>query len=114
MCLVATGEDETADDTRNERAMEELIPFRLEDVADEVRVDVLRRLAEQAMSDEAFRAVARVDLMDALDQFGYELNDRELELVLQFRDALAEAGIDVFLQERLDPQYIDLLARVAG
>lgn len=94
--------------------MDELIPIRLQDYADEVRVDVLRRLAEQAMSDESFRAVARVDLMDALHQFGYELTEKELELVLRFRDALAEAGIDVFLQERLDPQYLDLLARVAG
>jgi len=94
--------------------MEELLPIRLQDYADEVRVDVLRRLAEQAMSDEAFRAVARVDLMDALSQFGYELTEKELELVLRFRDALAEAGIDVFLQERMDPQYVDLFSRIAG
>ncbi len=94
--------------------MDDLIPIRLQDFADDVRVDVLRRLAEQAMSDEAFRAVARVDLMDALRQFGYELNERELDLVLRFRDALAEAGIDVFLEERLDPRYVELLSRVAG
>ena len=94
--------------------MEDLLPIRLHDYANEVRVDVLRNLAEQAMSDEAFRAVARVDLMDALEQFGYELTDKELELVLRFRDAIAEAGIDVFLQEPVDPAYLDLLARVAG
>ncbi len=75
----------------------------------EVRVEVLRRLAEQAMSDEAFRAVAREDLHLALDQFGYELTDRELELVLRFRAAIAEAGIDVFLQDKVDPQSAELL-----
>ncbi len=94
--------------------MEDLLPIRFEDFTSDVRVDVLRRLAEQAMSDEAFRAVARVDLLDALDQFGYELTEKELELVLRFRDAIAEAGIDVFLQEPVDPAYLDLLARVAG
>ncbi|MGE3798443.1 MAG: hypothetical protein AB7G88_11465 [Thermomicrobiales bacterium] len=94
--------------------MEDLLTLRLQDYATDVRVDVLRRLAEQAMSDESFRAVARVDLMDALQQFGYELSERELDLVLRFRDALAEAGIDVFLQEPLDPAYLDLLSRVAG
>jgi hypothetical protein len=81
---------------------------------DDVRIDVLRRLAEQAMSDPAFRAVARDDLLLALDQFGYELNPRELELVLRFRAALAEAGIDLFLEERMDDQYLTLLNRVAG
>ena len=94
--------------------MEDLFPIRLQDYSDDVRVDVLRRLAEQAMSDEEFRAVARVDLMNALEEFGYDLTEKELELVLRFRDALAEAGIDVFLQERLDPQFVDLLSRVAG
>lgn len=93
---------------------DDFLPIRLEDFAAEVRVDVLRHLAEQAMSDEAFRAVARVDLMKALEEFGYELNERELDLVLRFRDAVAEAGIDIFLEERLDPQYLDLLSRVAG
>ena len=43
-----------------------------------------------------------------------ELTGKELDLVLRFRDALAEAGIDVFLQERLDPAYLDLFSRVAG
>lgn len=94
--------------------MESLLPIRLEDFTSDVRVDVLRRLAEQAMSDEAFRAVARVDLLDALAQFGYELTENELDLVLRFRDAIAEAGIDVSLQEPVDPAYLDLLARVAG
>lgn len=94
--------------------VDDLTSFRFEDYERDVRVDVLRRLAEQAMSDAAFRAVAREDLMLALEQFGYELNDRELELVLRFRAALAEAGIDVFLQEHMDEHYLTLLGRMAG
>ena len=94
--------------------IDDLTSIRFEDYERDVRVDVLRRLAEQAMSDEAFRAVAREDLMVALEQFGYELNERELELVLRFRAALAEAGIDVFLQERMDEHYLTLLGRIAG
>lgn len=75
---------------------------------------MLRRLAEQAMSDPAFRAVAREDLLEALRVFGYQLNDKELDLVLRFRAALAEAGIDVFLEERMDTQYLTLLDRMVG
>ena len=94
--------------------IDDLTSIRFEDYEPDVRVDVLRRLAEQAMSDAAFRDVAREDLMVALDQFGYELNDRELELVLRFRAALAEAGIDIFLQERMDERYLHLVGRLAG
>jgi SpoVK/Ycf46/Vps4 family AAA+-type ATPase len=94
--------------------IEDLTSIRFEDYETDVRVDVLRRLAEQAMSDAEFRAVAREDLMLALRQFGYELNERELDLVLRFRAALAEAGIDVFLQERIDERYLTLLGRMAG
>ena len=94
--------------------IDDLTSIRFEDYESDVRVDVLRRLAEQAMSDAAFRAVAREDLMVALDQFGYKLNDRELELVLRFRTALAEAGIDIFLQERMDERYLNLVGRMAG
>jgi hypothetical protein len=72
----------------------------------EVRVDVLQRLAEQAMSDPAFRAVARDDLEAALKQWGYDLNGREMLLVTRFRAALEEAGIDLFLTESAD--LIDL------
>ena len=68
----------------------------------EVRVDVLQRLAEQAMSDPSFRAVARDDLDAALKQWGYDLNGRELLLVTRFRAALEEAGIDLFLEESSD------------
>lgn len=85
-----------------------------EEYEGEVRVDVLIRLAEQAMSDESFRAVAREDLNGALVQFGYHLNDKELELVLRFRDALAEAGIDLFLDEQIKEEYKDLFNRMAS
>ena len=59
----------------------------------------MHRLVEQAMADEAFRAVARDDLDRALRENGYELNDRERALVFRFRDALDEAGIDVLLAQ---------------
>lgn len=72
----------------------------------EIRMDVLQRLAEQAMSDPDFRAVARHDLLGALTQYGYDLNDREKELVLDFRATLAEAGVDLFLAEKLGPEYV--------
>jgi hypothetical protein len=63
----------------------------------EIRMDVLRRLAEQAMSDPDFRDVARHDLVKALDRYEYDLNEREMALVLRFRDALEEAGVDLWL-----------------
>ncbi len=94
--------------------VEDIASFRFEEYQADIRVDVLRRLAEQAMSDPSFRAVAREDLMLALKEFGYELNERELELVMRFRAALAEAGIDVFLQERMDEQYLSLLGRMVS
>ena len=75
----------------------------------EIRMDVLQRLAEQAMSDPDFRAVARHDLMGALKQYGYDLNERELALVLRFRAALEEAGVDLFLAEKLGPEYVEQL-----
>jgi hypothetical protein len=63
----------------------------------DIRMDVLRRLAEQAMSDPDFRDVARHDLVKALDRYEYDLNEREMALVLRFRDALEEAGVDLWL-----------------
>ncbi len=77
--------------------------------ANDIRMDVLQRLAEQAMSDPDFRAVARHDLMGALEQYGYELNEREQALVLRFRAALEEAGVDLFLAEKLGPEYVEQL-----
>jgi len=68
----------------------------------EVRVDLLKRLAEQAMSDPGFRADARQDLADALMNHGYDLNEREFDLVTRFRAALADAGIDLDLVAELD------------
>jgi hypothetical protein len=81
---------------------------------DEIRMDVLQRLAEQAMSDLDFRAVARHDLLAALKQYGYDLNDRELALVLRFRAALEEAGVDLFLTQRLTDADKDLLRQAMG
>ncbi|HET8523931.1 MAG TPA: hypothetical protein VFL82_11885 [Thermomicrobiales bacterium] len=79
------------------------------DATDEIRMDILQRLAEQAMSDPDFRAVARHDLNGALQQYGYDLNERELALVLRFRAALEEAGVDLFLKEKLSKEDLALL-----
>lgn len=70
--------------------------------ASEIRVPILKRLAEQAMSDAEFRSAASVDLDAALTEFGYELNARELELVHKFRATLAEAGVDLMLDKHMD------------
>jgi len=53
------------------------------------------------MSDAAFRAEARDDLDAALARNGYDLNEVELPLVRQFRDALATAGVDLSLADEL-------------
>lgn len=68
----------------------------------EIRLPLLKRLAEQAMSDPEFRAVARVDLDRALEEFGYDLNAQEQSLVRRFRDSLEEAGVDLFLSPEFD------------
>lgn len=62
-----------------------------------VRIDVLQRLAEQAMSDPAFRTEAARDLPAALKNHGYDLSSEELALVLRFRRSLADAGVDLDL-----------------
>lgn len=54
------------------------------------------------MSDPAFREVASRDLDEALRRYGYDLNDRERELVGQFRSSLAEANVDLFLSREID------------
>jgi hypothetical protein len=74
---------------------------------DEIRMPLLMKLAEQAMSDQAFRRVARVSLEDALAQFGYALNEKERALVMHFRQTLEEAGVDLFLTKELDLSSID-------
>ena len=75
----------------------------------QVRMPILLQLAELAMSDPDFRAVARHDIEGALGQYGFELNPRELTLVLRFRAALEEAGIDLSLTESLSENDLDLL-----
>jgi len=77
---------------------------------DEIRVPILKRLAEQAMSDHAFRIAARGDLDAALVAYGYNLNAVELPLVHRFRDALAEAGVDLALASELSLDFDDDLS----
>lgn len=69
---------------------------------DAIRLPLLKRLAEQAMADAAFREVARDDLSLALEQFGYDLNDRERAFVFRFRQALEEANVDLKLAKEVD------------
>lgn len=76
----------------------------------EIRIPILKRLAEQAMSDAAFRAEARDDLDAALASHGYQLNEAELPLVRQFRDALANAGVDLSLASELTLDLEDELS----
>ena len=63
------------------------------------------------MTDRAFREIARDDLAAALTTYGYELNERELALVLRFRAALADAGIDLDLVDTITDER---LARMIG
>jgi hypothetical protein len=76
----------------------------------EIRLPLLKRLAEQAMSDQSFREAARDDLDAALINFGYQLNDSELPLVHRFRDALADAGVDLALASELSLDIDDDLS----
>lgn len=69
---------------------------------DAIRLPLLKRLAEQAMTDSAFRKVAREDLSAALDEFGYDLNERERAFVFRFRQALKEANVDLQLAKEID------------
>lgn len=80
--------------------------------SDPIRMPILLKLAEQAMSDLEFRAVARNDVELALEQFGYDLNERERALVFSFRQALEDAGIDLFLTEDFDLDNIDMLRSI--
>ena len=77
--------------------------------SEEIRVELLKRLAEQAMSDRAFRAVARDDLTAALATYGYDLNERELALVMRFRASLADAGVDLDLVDTITDEQLTLL-----
>lgn len=69
---------------------------------DAIRLPLLKRLAEQAMTDAAFREVARDDLSRALATFGYDLNERERAFVFRFRQALEEANVDLQLAKEVD------------
>jgi hypothetical protein len=81
-------------------------------LGDEIRVDLLKQLAELAMTDRAFREIARDDLLGALTRYGYALNERELALVLRFRASLADAGIDLDLVDTItDERLATLLGR---
>lgn len=78
-----------------------------------VRIDVLQRLAEQAMSDPTFRDEARDDLPAALLKHGYDLTSQELALVLRFRRSLADAGVDLDLVDgKSDKRLADILDRL--
>ena len=81
-------------------------------LGDEIRVDLLKQLAELAMTDRAFLEIARDDLLGALTRYGYALNERELALVLRFRASLADAGIDLDLVDTItDERLATLLGR---
>ncbi len=76
-----------------------------------VRIEVLQRLAEQAMADAEFRLAASENLQEALDRYGYELTSQELALVMRFRRSLAEAGVDLDIVAGMGD---DRLASVLG
>lgn len=71
-----------------------------------VRIDVLTRLAEQAMNDPSFRVAARDDLESALEANGYQLNADELALVSAFRESLAGAGVDLDLVKEIGEEEL--------
>ncbi len=73
---------------------------------DGIRAELLKRIAEQAMSDPAFRSAARDDLVGALVAYGYDLNEGELALVTRFRASLADAGVDLDLVDTLGPDHL--------
>lgn len=78
-----------------------------------VRIDVLQRLAEQAMSDASFRDEARDDLPATLVKYGYNLTPQELALVVRFRRSLADAGVDLDLVDEMNDERIaDALERL--
>lgn len=77
----------------------------------ELRIELLRQLAELAMSDAEFRAKANVDLERALTDYGYDLNPRELALVLRFRKSLADAGVDLDLVNEIPEEQLTRFLR---
>jgi hypothetical protein len=77
-----------------------------------VRIEVLQRLAEQAMSDPTFREEANANLESALTQYGYDLRPQELALVLRFRRSLADAGVDLDREAQLMALFESLPRRM--
>ena len=78
-----------------------------------VRIEVLQRLAEQAMNDAEFRTAARDDLPGALERYGYELTAQEMALVVRFRRSLADAGVDLDLVDGMgDDRLAQILDRL--
>ena len=78
-----------------------------------VRIEVLQRLAEQAMNDAEFRNAARDDLPGALQRYGYELTPQEMALVLRFRRSLEDAGVDLDLVDGMgDVRLANILDRL--
>ena len=69
----------------------------VQDDDESVRIEVLQRLAEQAMSDPTFREEANANLEATLTRYGYDLRPQELALVLRFRRSLEDAGVDLDL-----------------
>jgi hypothetical protein len=82
-----------------------------------IRIEVLQRLAEQAMNDAEFRSEARDDLPGALERYGYDLTAQEMALVLRFRRSLEDAGVDLDLVDGMGDarlaQVLDRLQRHA-
>ena len=80
-----------------------------------VRIDVLQRLAEQAMSDRTFpRRGARRLAGHALSKHGYDLTPQEFALVLRFRRSLADAGVDLDLVDGHDDDRLADCSRYAS
>jgi hypothetical protein len=77
----------------------------------EMRVELLKQLAEQAMSDAEFRAKASADLDAALAEYGYQLNPREYALVMRFRKSLADAGVDLDLVNEIPEEQLTRFLR---
>lgn len=78
-----------------------------------VRIEVLQRLAEQAMNDAEFRTAARDDLPGALERYGYELTAQEMALVVRFRRSLEDAGVDLDLVDGMgDARLAEVLDRL--
>lgn len=81
----------------------------VQDSDETVRIEVLQRLAEQAMSDPTFREEANANLESTLRQHGYDLRPQELALVLRFRRSLEDAGVDLDLVSSMgEAQLMDI------